>query len=236
MIREVFLEAAGEVSAVGSGGAAISRDPGSSLYAPTNTPTYTLAEVWSDDDNATYWYMHPNKNTGGIGTALASFEQPPTLIIVRSLTLQAWWSYSQKAANNWTFPPTNAFGPRARLAIRNRAKSANLYGSWHEIAGAEIDSMNENINTGNGGYAGPFLEEWELTAHPEGGPWTLDDLSVANFAAGIEFEADGPAFTVAGGNSMFKMRAHKLRVVLTVEDAGGYVQNIRHANSLALRL
>lgn len=237
MIREVILEAAGEVATVPSGSGQLSRDPGSSPYPSTNTPSVTLAECWQDDDVATYSYLHPHKNLAGSGYWLASFQAPPTLVLIRSVKVQAWWSYSQMGANNWYFPPDNAHGPRGRLVIRNRAKSANLTSSWYTIAGSDIVDRNQNISTGSPGtYLGPLLQEWETTAHPEGGPWTMDDLSVANLAAGIEFEAAAPAFQVLSGNSMFKIRCHKLRIVLEVEDLGGYVDNVRHGTAVALRL
>jgi hypothetical protein len=234
MIREVILEVAGEVSDTATGGAQDSRDPNSSPYPWGGSPTKTLAEAWSGDDNDSYWYMWPHKDNGGVGTILASFAAPPTLAIFRAVKLQAWWSYSQSGPNNWYFPPDNAFGPRARLAIRNRAKSGNLYGSYREILWPADEGYDENINT-HLGYVGPLLQEWETTAHPEGGPWTIDDLSVANFAAGIELEASAPAYLNEQG-SFFKIRVHKLRVLLTVEDLGGYVDNIRHASTLTLRL
>ncbi len=235
MIREVILEATGQVSetAVTSG---CSRDPGSSNYPADNVPSMSLAEVWSDAVDDTYWYCWPNKTLGGSGIILASFPAPPTLVLFNSVKIEAWWSYSQMGPNNWYFPADNAFGPRACLVVRNRAKTDNNYSAWHEITGAEIAEHNENINTGNGGYLGPLLQEWIMAAHPEGGPWTYDDLSAANFAAGIKVEAAPPAYIVDPGNSMFKIRVHKLRVTLTVEDLGGYVDNIRHASALMLRL
>lgn len=231
MIREVILQATGQVSAGGS------RDPGSSPYPWNNTPTKTLAECWSDDDVWSYWYNWPNKNAGGAASALASFEAAPTLVLFRSVKIEAWWTYSQSGPNNWYFPPTNAFGPRARLLVRNRAKDGNNAGPWEAMA-AEIPdwaAYNENINTHNGDYEGPYLQTWEMTSHPEGGIWSPEDMSAANFAAGIEVAASAPAFTNEQG-SFFKIRVHKLRVVLSVEDLGGYVRNVRHASALELRL
>lgn len=240
MIREVILEPTGQVYDAGSGSGQTSRDPNSSGYPDQGSPTKTLAEVWSDDDDESYWYLWPHKDLGGGGLALASFAAPPTLIIVRNVKLQAWWSYSQMGANNWCFPGYgNTFGPRARLVIRNRARSASpvdwLYSSVRELITPTDDDHNENMST-HLNYSGPILQEWDLEAHPEGGVWTIDDLSVANFAAGIELTADAPAYELQPGNSFFKLRVHKVRVVLTVEDLGGYVDNIRHAASLTLRL
>nr|MCU0479552.1 hypothetical protein [Chloroflexota bacterium] len=169
MIREVILLPTSEVAAVQAGSGQISRDPGSSPYASTNTPSVTLAECWSDDDVDTYSYMHPHRNFGGSGYYLAGFQAPPTLVLIRSVKVQAWWSYSQQGPNGWYFPADNAFGPRGRLLIRNRAKSGNLTSSWYEIAGADIVDRFENINTGSPAtYDGPLLQEWETTAHPEG--------------------------------------------------------------------
>lgn len=237
MIREVILEATAQVSDTPTGAAQTSRDPGppdQSPYPWNNSPENTLAECWSDDSDLTFWYMWPGSGLGGEATALATFQPPPTLVIIRSVKLQAWWSYQQSGPNNWYFPPDNAWGPRARLVVRNRAKSGNLYSSYRTLVSPGDDAANDNINT-HLGYTGPILQEWETTAHPEGGPWTIDDLSVANFAAGISFEAAAPAFTNAQG-SFFKLRSHKLRVLLSVEDLGGYVDNIRHAGALIARL
>ncbi len=234
MIREVILEATGQVSDTPTGGAQTSRDPGSSPYPWNNTPTNTLAECWSDASDLTFWYMWPHKDLGGEATALASFGPPPTLILVRGVKLQAWWSYQQSGPNNWYFPPDNAWGPRARLVVRNRAKTGNLYSAYRTLVSPGDDAANENINT-HLGYTGPILQEWDMAAHPEGGPWTIDDLSVANFAAGISLEGDAPSFINVQG-SFFKIRVHRLCVLLTVEDLGGYVDNIRHASAMILRL
>lgn len=234
MIREVILEATGQVSDTPTGSAQTSRDPGGSPYPWNNTPTKTLAECWSDADDATYWYMWPHKDLGGEATALASFAAPPTLVLIRSVKIQAYWSYSQSGPDNWYFPVDNAWGPRARLVIRNRAKSGNLYSGYRTLVTPGDAAVNDNINT-HLGYTGPLLQEWETTAHPEGGPWTIDDLSVANFAAGISLEGDAPSFDNTQG-SFFKIRVHRLRVLLSVEDLGGYVDNIRHAGAMILRL
>ncbi len=234
MIREVILEATGQVSDTPTGGAQTSRDPGSSPYPWNNTPTNTLAECWSDASDLTFWYMWPHKDLGGEATALASFSPPPTLVLIRAVKLQAWWSYQQSGPNNWYFPPDNAWGPRARLAVRNRAKSGNLYSAYRTLVSPGDDGANDNINT-HLGYTGPILQEWDMAAHPEGGPWTLDDLAVSNFAAGISLEGDAPSFINVQG-SFFKLRVHRLCALLTVEDLGGYVDNIRHASATILRL
>lgn len=234
MIREVILEATGQVSDTPTGGAQTSRDPGSSPYPWNNSPTNTLAECWSDASDLTFWYMWPHKDNGGEATALASFSPPPTLVLIRAVKLQAWWSYQQSGPNNWYFPPDNAWGPRARLTVRNRAKTGNLYSAYRTLVSPGDDAANDNINT-HLGYTGPILQEWDMAAHPEGGPWTIDDLSVANFAAGISLEGDAPSFINVQG-SFFKIRVHRLCVLLTVEDLGGYVDNIRHASAIILRL
>lgn len=235
MIREIELLPTGEISDSGFG-STDSRDPNTSPYPNAGSPTKTLAEVWSDEDNASYWYHWPGKDAGGLAVVLASWQAAPTLVLIRSVKLRALWDYSQSGPNNWFFPGDNTFGPRARLVIRNRAGSGNLYSSYYEIAGADIVDRNQNINTGSPGtYLGPLTQEWELLSHPEGGPFTLDDLSVAKFAAGIEIQVDAPAYINSQG-SFFKVRVPKVRVILTVEDLGGYVDNVRHATSLSLRL
>lgn len=82
---------------------------------------------------------------------------------------------------------------------------------------------------------------WEMTSHPEGGPWTLEDIN--NLGVGIqcwwsyitEGESAGYAFE-RYQQSFFKLRIPYLSVTLEVEDLGGYVANVRHTASIALRL
>jgi hypothetical protein len=237
MIREVILQPAGEVSAWATGGGQVSRDPGTSGYASQNVPSMTLAQVWSDDAEDTNAYLHPHKDTGGVGTHVASFEAPPTLAIYRKVTIRSWWDYAQSGVkDNWVLPPTNSFGPRARLVLRNRAGSGYLYSSYHELTGQELIDHNRRFPTANPAYTGGYLQEWEMSAHPEGGPWTIDDLSVAKLGAGIEMSASSPAFTLSTGAGFFKIRCLKLQILLEVEDLGGFVANVRHAASLTARL
>lgn len=234
MIREVNFDPAGEVLDAPADGAQTSREPNSSGYPWAGTPTKTLGEVWSDDDATSFWYCWPHKDNASLALVIASFVPPPTLAIFKAVKLQAWWSLSQQGPNNWYFPLDNAYGPRARLALRNRAKDGYLYSSYREFIWPTDAEHDENVNN-PASYTGPILQEWELAAHPEGGPWTMEDLSVANFAAGIEVSFASPAFTNQQG-SFYKLRVHKLRAVLTIEDLGGYVKNVRHAGSMALRL
>ncbi len=229
MIREVILLPTASVYAAAVGGF------GSAAPQPDPSPP-TIAECWKDEVNSTFVAFKPQRTHTGGAMVLASFEAPPTLIVIKSVTLQAWWSYQQQGPNNWYFPPSNAYGPRFRMALRNRAGDGYLYGSYHPIAGAEVVDQYENANTHSPAtYDGPLLLEWDMSAHPEGGPWTIDDLGVSKFAAGIEATCAAPCFDSSKGSFAW-MRVHKYRVLLEVEDLGGYVDNIRHAGAMALRL
>lgn len=236
MIREVTLLPTGQASETVSAGSGASRDPTSGDYYPWNTPTKTLAEVWSDEDNASYWYLWPHKDNGGLASALATFEAAPTLVLIRSLTIRALWSYQMQKGNNWYFPPSNAHAPRARLVLRNRAKSGNNAGAWHELAGAEIVDHYQNASTlSPGTYLGPLTQDLVYTSHPEGGVFTPDDMSPSNLAMGIEVEAAAPAFDNSDG-SFAKIRVHRVVCILSVEPLGGYVADARHGAALDLRL
>lgn len=234
MRREVILQPTGEASPSGFG-----CDPGSSPYPWDNSPTYSIAQVLADDLNATYAYLSPHKTAGGAGGVLLSFEPAPTLILVKEMKLEVWWSYGQKGFNNWYGPPDTAHFPRMYTILRNRAKSGTItVGGPHEIAGSEIDDANERTPTGFGGESGYTVlhDTATLTSHPEGGPFTAEDLHPSNFAAGFYAEVGSPAYIVDSGNAFFKIRIHKFLLTLQVEDLGGYVESERHSASLILRM
>ena len=120
------MEVTGEVSSIPSGSGQLSRDPGSSPYPSTNTPSVTLAECWADEDDDTYAYLHPHKNLGGSGVILASFQAPPTLVVIRSVKLQAWWTFSQSGPNNWYTPLTDPSNASTRTGAAGK-------GAWPTV-------------------------------------------------------------------------------------------------------
>ena len=216
----------------------ISRDPGSSPYPWDNSPSMTAPAVLADDLLSSYVYFSPHKTVGLSGAFLVGFDVALTLVLVREVKVGVWWSYAQKGANNWYFPPDNVGGPRLAPVVQNRAGSGLLAGSYHAISGGEIASANETTPTGFGSEVGftPIYTEWVTTSHPEGGPWTLEDMHPAKFAAGASVAVESPAYVVDPGNAFFKVRIHKLLVTLQVEDLGGYVDSERHSASLILRM
>jgi hypothetical protein len=227
--RQVILRGAGVVLDPGT-----SIDPGTSPYPWSNTPSVKLYEAWNDADNASYAYCWPaNSPTQHAGT----FEKGPTLSRFNKLTLTTGFDYSQSGPNNWWFPADNAHGPGCALILRKRDLATWLTGTGtaaHQFTDAEDNNVNINTNPTTFKL---YTLTWELAAHPEGGPWTFDDINY--LAAGVEFNfANGPngkAYDPSGG-SFFKIRAPYLTVTLDVEDEGGFVDNQRHSSSVTLRL
>lgn len=225
--------------------------PNGSPYG--GSPQITLWEAWSDSrssdlptaellpDDYHTGYSHGWVNPGhpvirNPCLMAVGFEPPPTQALFTKLTFRAWWDYSGYGPNGWYFPPTVAHGPRARLAVRNRARDGWLY----QPAYTEATTTNYcriNATDCGGSYGDGAIEQtWELTSHPEGGVFTLDDM--VHLAAGIEFSV-----AVDGSNNCFdnstggfqKIRCLHFNLLLEIIDLGGFVKNIRFASSEALR-
>lgn len=228
MKREVILRPTSVVSITPWNGCF----PGSSQYTHLNTPSMTLAEVWADELNTTYYV--PFDSDKGI----VRLDPPPTLALFTKVTLSAEWDYSQGGPNNWYFPPDNSYGPRIRLILIGRDGVTEQAGSWYEAESTPNVPTNDNVYINPPGpFPGLYEQTWEMTAHPEGGPWTFDDL--VNLKAGVECSmSNGPSghpFDNSQG-SFFKVRVVNFKVTLEVEDLGGFVDNVRHSSSLSLRL
>lgn len=231
MRRTITLRAAG-VAVDGGSGAIV---PGTSPYPGSSTPGATVYDIWnSGPQNDRYVYFH----NVAIPTWAVSFEPGPTLTRFVRVIITAGFDYAQTGPNNWFFPPDNSFGPTAWITLRGRDGSTwhNGTGSaYHEITLAEADTYNINMNN-EVGYALVPLS-WELTAHPEGGPFTLHDIN--NLAVGISHStSDGPGgrpYDPSQGG-FFRIRVPFLTVQLEIEDQGGDVLGPRRASSIALRL
>jgi hypothetical protein len=228
MKRQVILRAAG--IAIDSAG---NLDPGTSPYGWQNTPNVTLFDAWNDADNASFAYCWPD---GGAQHAV-TFEKGPTLARFDKVTITTGFDYQQSGPNNWWFPPDNAHGPGCAIMLRKRDLATWLVGTGAAAYQfTDSDPNNVNVNTEPGVFK-LYTLTWEMSAHPEGGPWTLEDIN--DLAVGVEFNwsngPNGKAYDPAGG-SFFKIRAPYLTVTLDIEDLGGFVSNVRHGASLTLRL
>lgn len=169
------------------------------------------------------------------------FDPPPTLSLYNKVTFHIYWDYAGTGANLHTFPPTNDHGPQVRLALRNRANNAWILGptltegGFDGSTGSPVGNRYCNMNQPScgGGYDGPIhIEEVYALGHPEGGPWTQDDL--VNLSAGIYMELAPPVYDVA--QPFPRHRVFHVHVEVEVQDLGGYVTNIQHDASLALRM
>ena len=244
MIREVRLLGKGGELIAGNNNAI---DPGTSGYPWANTPSMTLSEVWNDELTSTYAYRW-----GGAGDGHAMlFEPGPTLSLFTKVTFECDFDYSQTGPNNWYFPPDNAYGPRCTIWMRNRAKDDYIEGT-----GAATFTFGEAIcaspcpnagnvswpyhNTNRSTHPTQYLGHpliWELTSHPEGGVWSLEDIN--NLAAGVYTDvsngSNGKPYDPSQG-SFFKVRIAYFKCTLTVQDLGGYVRSVRHNSSATERM
>ena len=237
MKREIILKGTSVNAAIPPGGAI---DPGTAPYPWANTPFKTLFDTLNNPApvNGEYAYFWPG---GSVDQWAMGFGAGPTLARFTKITITAGFDYSQAHGPEgppgpWWFPPDNAGGPGCSLIIRKRDLSTWLIGTGSATyAFTAADDNNVNINT-NPGYKLHTIS-WVMTAHPEGGPWTLTDIN--NLAVGCSavytLGPNGLAFDPAG-HAFHKIRIPYLTVALEVEDLGGYVDNVRHASSLVLRL
>lgn len=232
----------------GDKGGHINVEPNGSGYG--GSPQMELWEAWADSGVKDYpqdphpcggpsghscslVYFWPVRTTGGNAHALVGFDRPPTQVLYEKLTFRCWYDYSQQGPNNWyTGAPNNSYAPRIRFVMRNRANDGYLYdGTWYTVDGTN----NCRITSTNCGaaYVSPTEITWELLAHPEGGPFTLEDMIALK--AGVNIDIDGPAFDGTEG-SFFKFRTFHFHLEVETEDLGGYVDNMRNATARWLRI
>jgi len=202
--------------------------PGTSPYRTSNTPTYTIAEAWADEDNTSY-------NAPQLTDAVfVNLDIPPTMILINKVTIESKWDYSNAGPNVWWFPADNAYGPTLRLTMQGRA-GATIIGTSQEVTGAYIASMFVNTNTEVGVFKLRDIT-WEMTAHPEGGPWTFQDVYELKVGVDILL-SDGPngKWWDTTNARWPRVRVPWFRVTLDVQDLGGYVDSVRNSASLTLR-
>lgn len=224
---------ANEVAIDGGGGAIV---PGTSPYPDSSTPSMTVYDIWNAGPVAEqYAYFH----NVAIPSWAVGFEPGPTLARFTRVTITAGFDYAQTGPNNWWFPPDNAYGPRAWLILRKRDLSTWLSGTgtaYYEVLGPPTDDYNVNMNTDPTLYRLRTLT-WDMTAHPEGGPFTLTDIN--NLAVGLSHStSNGPnskPYDPSQGG-FFRIRVPYVTVALEIEDLGGDIDNMRFADSLTLRL
>lgn len=235
--------------------ARVSVDPGSSPYWWTNTPSMSMAAAWGDGAAGTnpapcnltdnigttpgqcnWVYFWPEKDAASTALASVKFEAPPTLVLFQRVTFHWWADYTQSGPNNWITMP------RFRAAIRNRAGTGYLYGptTWEMgfdgSSGSPVTGQHncKGLQTNCGAnYEGPVHCFEDFFSHPEGGPFTTDDM--VNLVGGIYFDVPGPGYDNSQG-SFFKARVFHLYLEVEVITLGGFVRNVRHATSLDARL
>ena len=234
MKRTIILRAASEVLPPGG-----SLYPGSSPYPWTpNTPSKTLPQVWNvepgsivSDTFALHW---PGSSPAAIAVGM---EKPPTLATFLKVTVTTGFDYQQAKGNGWWFPDDNDHGPAAAIYFRKRDRSTWLTGSGaaqHTMAVGEPHYVNPNVDPS---VFRLYTLTWEMMFHPEGGPFTFEDLLYGAF--GVVFSTsngpNGKAYDQSvGGFSM--MRVPYLQVALDIDDLGGYTRNVAYQAALWLRL
>jgi len=232
MIREVKLPGARTVSAFSS-----SVQPATSPYPFAGTGSIAVHDAWNTvdaggDATGTFAYCWPGN---GGNEHLVGFDPAPTLALFNQVSFSFGADYSKTGPNTWWFPPDNAFGPRVRVVMLARDGIARHYSPAYQFDPGVEDNF-VNISTSPTIYK-LHTVTWDLTSHPEGGPFTLEDIN--KLVAGVDITTsngpNGKAFETGVG-SFFKIRIPWFTLTLTVEDLGGYVRAIRHNGSAALRL
>ena len=89
--------------------------------------------------------------------------------------------------------------------------------------------MNVNKNTQPGVFK-TKQHTWTLSNHPEGGPWSFDDISKLKAGVRLNFSngPNGKPYIPIG--SQFYARVTYFRVLLEVVDLGGDLDNIRKSS------
>jgi hypothetical protein len=142
------------------------------------------------------------------------FEPGPTLATFEEVKIETRFDYSQSGPNNWWFPPDNAKGPGMQLMMYGRNGTTKHYGTyWYINQGA-----NSRPSKGMNWQLTPVMT-WTLTAHPEGGPFTLDDINDLRVGYQSRFYngPNGKPYLQDQG-SFFKMRVPYVKVTLTIEE------------------
>jgi hypothetical protein len=247
MLREVPLKPTGTVTGWSS-----YVYPATSDYPWLGTGSTTPHEAWATNGSGALAAPSATKHVycwpSGGDEHCVTFEPGPTLALFTKVTLSTRFDYGQTGPNNWYGNGgTPSLGPGVCLRVRNRAKSAYInhtmvrIGDPGSLAGDLSDWSTNNWRPSKGDtWQLTNWWSWELTSHPEGGPWTLEDIN--NLAAGVAFIwANGsgdyghPAYDNSQG-SFFKIRVPQMVVTLTVQDLGGYVRSVRHNSSATLRM
>jgi hypothetical protein len=224
------------------GGGAVA--PATSGYPWKATPSAQLYECWNNFSVANppnyyaySWGPHGWEHTVG-------FEPGPTLATFEEVKIETRFDYSQSGPNNWWFPPDNAKGPGMQLMMYGRNGTTKHYGTyWYINQGADglspylnYNDHNSKPSKGMNWQLTPVMT-WTLTAHPEGGPFTLDDINDLRVGYQSRFYngPNGKPYLQDQG-SFFKLRVPYVKVTLTIEDLGGFVENVRTSSSYELRL
>ncbi len=211
--------------------------PGTSGYINANTPSLRLDEAWADELNTSHFAENNNFTPANPSTSYAQvgFPAAPTLVTFTNIILSWAWDYGQGGANSWWFPADNSQGPTLTPFILERDGTTRSYGTPTEITGADIAGMNVNFNTEPGVFK-LKSETWDFSGiHPEGGPWTIDDIN--NLVAGVRLQCwDGPNGKPFDPTGFERCRMVSFKATLSVTDLGGFVDNVRSAASTSLRL
>ena len=208
-------------------------EPGTSPYPWQSTAGATVGKVWQNEDAVDgptlpqgQWVVWPQQN---FYSARVTFPAAPTLVRFNSITFETAWDTSQQGPNTWWYPPDNDAGPTLAIFITGRDGSTRIYGT-KTLA---LTANNTNTNTED---PDPQIQTWELTSHPEGGPFTLEDVNTMEVGVGV-WLTKGPNGKWNDDPIRFpKVRTFYLKRTLAVEDLGGHVGPMRSMTSLALRL
>ena len=239
MRREIFLK--GNQSFSTTPGAV---HPATSGYPGKATPSVTAHDAWNGytlgtpfgtDQWCYSWGPHGTEH-------LIGFEPGPTLATFEEVKIETQFDTMQSGPNNWWYPPDNTAGPGLRMVLVARDGVTRLPGTYWYLGQSTPVSLNPvndyNTQPSNGDvWSLTPVMEWTMTAHPEGGPWTLDDINnlIVGYQSVFYNGPNGKVYDQTQG-SFFKMRVPYMKVTLTIEDLGGYIDNVRASTSYELRL
>jgi len=209
-------------------------EPGSSPYPWQSTPGASIGTVWQNEDAVDgptlpqgQWVYWPK--FGMDVSSSVTFPASPTLVRFNKVTFTAAWDTSQQGSNSWWYPPDNDYGPSFAISMTGRD------GTTKHWSPKVVCPLANNCNT-NTEDPIVYVQTWELTAHPEGGPFTLLDVNDMTAGVGI-WTSKGPNGKVNDDPIRFpKARVFYLKRTLDVEDLGGHVANVRSIVTMTLRL